>query len=139
MEIFWYMTHRSRIWVTPAGRGMWRVQPPNLGISLPKFGMWILPALFYLHVTEHFSSYLAGNDVKKFWTQFLIYQVLFPFFAMISALLEIRNLGALSTSYYIFIIFINITCIYIIIIIITIIIIIIIKQKLTIHSCNSKI
>lgn len=53
---------------------------------------------------------------------------------MISALLEIRNFGALSTSYYIFISFINIIFIYIVTMII--ISIIIFKQKLTIHCSN---
>jgi len=84
---------------------------------------------------EQFSSCFAGNDVKEFWNQFLICQVLLYFFAIISALLEIRNLGILSTSYYLLIIFIN----DIFINIIFIIVIIIIKQKMIIHFCNCKI
>lgn len=96
---FQYVTHRSRLWICVilAGKGQWKDQPLTVGISLPKLDKWILSAPSYLHVIEQFSRCFAGRGEKEFWTQFLTSWDLFGFFAVISALLEIRNPGALST------------------------------------------
>lgn len=72
--------------ITPAGKELWSYQPPNLGFSLPKFGMWILSSYYW---TVQFI--LRWEWCEDFWNRFLVYQALFSFFVMISTLLEISR------------------------------------------------